>query len=84
MDHGSVSSAMDDELDLRPPEAAELSGKHLAEELERRSLKITGFADDDIRTLQRASVLRVCGERIGIGGGDCRNFGHTMPWGPEW
>jgi len=55
----AAMSAMDDygdlEDDVRPPDASQLSGKQLAEELEKRGLKVSGFADDDIRMLQRAS-----------------------------
>lgn len=45
-----------DELleELRPQDASSLAGKQLAEELEKRGLKVSGFADDDIKSLQRA------------------------------
>jgi hypothetical protein len=44
----------DDDEELRPQDASILSSKQLQEELEKRGLKISGFADDDVKLLQKA------------------------------
>lgn len=49
-----MADALDELEELRPQDASSLVGKQLAEELEKRGLKVSGFADDDIKTLQRA------------------------------
>ncbi len=51
---GGGSAAAEELEELRPQDAAALSSKQLADELERRGLKVSGFADDDIKTLQKA------------------------------
>jgi hypothetical protein len=43
----------DDGGDMKPPQASELTGKQLAEELVARGLKPSGFPEDDIKALQK-------------------------------
>lgn len=50
----SAESKYDDDEELRPQDASVLSSKQLQEELEKRGLKISGFADDDVKLLQKA------------------------------
>ena len=42
----------DDGGDMKPPQASELTGKQLADELVARGLKPSGFPEDDIKQLQ--------------------------------
>jgi hypothetical protein len=44
---------MDDDGDMKPPQASELTGKQLQEELVSRGLKPSGFPEDDMKTLQK-------------------------------
>lgn len=50
----SSDGKYDDDEELRPQDASILSSKQLQEELEKRGLKISGFADDDVKLLQKA------------------------------
>lgn len=50
-------------VDVGPPSAYDLSSKALLEEMEKRGLRPSGFADEDTKTLQRAFDMEWEGER---------------------
>ena len=52
----SSDGKYDDDEELRPQDASSLSSKQLQEELEKRGLKISGFADDDVKLLQNLAA----------------------------
>lgn len=50
-------------VDIGPPNARDLSSKALVEEMEKRGLRPSGFADEDIKCLQKAFDLEWEGEK---------------------